>query len=963
MSITLISAIRDGLVAQLPAGAVPDDTGRVTLPAAVMVGTQESTPVDVGLLGPGDVAGVDPRQVIRMDPPSGAQGTEPSFFCMIEFDRPDFPWLFSPGAADAQGRLQPWLALLVVEVREGIGFGPRAGASLPVLTVDDLAELPDLDDAWAWAHAQISGPAATAEQVTAAVRGQPAATLSRLLCPRLLRSATRYRACVVPTFEVGRRAGLGDEPAGGSDPAWTASTATPLELPVYHSWEFVTGEPGDFETLARRIVAVPAPAGIGTSVLDIADPGAAALERPGAALAFAGPLRARGQATQPWNDDLARLALTALVDGAGPTVVGPPLYGGRAAAVVKVPPEPNPRPAWLRDLNLDPRHRATAALGARIVQEHQEELMRAAWEQAGAIEEVNRRLRAARLARRAGQTIVDGRLAKLSPPVLFALGGPALDHVAVHTHGSLARARLADTRLPAGLTQPAFRRLTRPGGRLGRMMGGFAKLGGVTDALDAGRALPDRGATMRPGGLVTAGGLLAAARAAQRSSGRGGRPIAIEREAAPDGLPDPDARAPLVAATRTGGRSPILRIELTDRDRVVGGGSLVVADVRFSRSTPLERMAEVFAQPELVEGLEGTVQIERAGQAFDLTEEVRGGLLGVLVEPKQPVPGPTPAAALATLRDELLAGLDPALTVPAALRLSVAVPEALQGDDPLDEVLAAPSFPSPLALELAGLSSDLLLPGADRVPDNGAFALVTNSAYVQALLVGANDEMARELRWRGYPTDERGTCFRFFWDASGTTAPGTEPAPEIRPIHEFAKAGRLGDEVGGGRNQVVLLLRAELFRRYPGTQVLAVPGEPDGAGGRRPRYDAPVLPRFRGLLGADMMYFGFPFDDVAAVGDPGFYAVYQQPPGAPRFGLDEPDASTDPAVFPATRSALTWAHVLTGDATYVDLDGVTQAFTDVPSVRWGESAAGQAIITMQQPVRVAIHFSDLLAGG
>ena len=117
MSITLISAIRDGLVSQLPAGAVPDDAGRVTLPAAVMVGAQESTPVDVGLLGPGDVAGLDPRQVIRMDPPSGAQGTEPSFFCMIEFDRPDFPWLFSPGAADAQGRLQPWLALIVVEVR------------------------------------------------------------------------------------------------------------------------------------------------------------------------------------------------------------------------------------------------------------------------------------------------------------------------------------------------------------------------------------------------------------------------------------------------------------------------------------------------------------------------------------------------------------------------------------------------------------------------------------------------------------------------------------------------------------------------------------------------------------------------------------------------------------------------------------------------------------------------------
>jgi hypothetical protein len=29
-------------------------------------------------------------------------------------------------------------------------------------------------------------------------------------------------------------------------------------------------------------------------------------------------------------------------------------------------------------------------------------------------------------------------------------------------------------------------------------------------------------------------------------------------------------------------------------------------------------------------------------------------------------------------------------------------------------------------------------------------------------------------------------------------------------------------------------------------------------------------------------------------------------------------------------------------------------------VRWGESASGQARVTMQQPMRVAIHFSDLL---
>ena len=247
---------------------------------------------------------------------------------------------------------------------------------------------------------------------------------------------------------------------------------------------------------------------------------------------------------------------------------------------------------------------------------------------------------------------------------------------------------------------------------------------------------------------------------------------------------------------------------------------------------------------------------------------------------------------------------------------------------------------------------------------------------MQALLVGANHEMARELRWRGFPTDERGTCFFHFWDARGTTGDPAGPPPEIRDVHRFAPASRLGDEVGGGRRQVVLVLRAELFRRYPGTQVLAVPGEATTGGGRRPRYDAPELPRFRGRIGADILYFGFAFDELQAQGgasDPGYYAVFQQPPGAPRFGLDEADATAEPGRrpdWPALASDLTWAHVLrpldpaAAEGAllegWVDLDGPALPFANEPSVRWGESASGQARATWQQQVRVAIHFSDLL---
>jgi len=41
--------------------------------------------------------------------------------------------------------------------------------------------------------------------------------------------------------------------------------------------------------------------------------------------------------------------------------------------------------------------------------------------------------------------------------------------------------------------------------------------------------------------------------------------------------------------------------------------------------------------------------------------------------------------------------------------------------------------------------------------------------------------------------------------------------------------------------------------------------------------------------------------------------------------------------------------------------GPWATFGDRPA-KWGESAAGQAASTLQQPVRAAVHFKDLLGG-
>ena len=85
-----------------------DQKATVSLTVGFLV---NGTPVSktARLHGPGDIAGIDPLQIVRVEPRPATPDFEPNYFPLIEFDRPDFPWLFSPLKADGQGRLRPWL--------------------------------------------------------------------------------------------------------------------------------------------------------------------------------------------------------------------------------------------------------------------------------------------------------------------------------------------------------------------------------------------------------------------------------------------------------------------------------------------------------------------------------------------------------------------------------------------------------------------------------------------------------------------------------------------------------------------------------------------------------------------------------------------------------------------------------------------------------------------------------------
>ena len=203
--------------------------------------------------------------MIRHYPQPGAMHAEDTFLAHVEFDRPDFPWIFTPAAPnDGGSRLTPWVALVVLRAARA-ELKPKS-ARLPARVRTTKSELQPLDDSWAWAHVQLVGPPGTPASVADRLTPQYGdVNLSRLLCPRRLQPDQDYLACVVPAYDAGVKTGLADTSSPPTlDPAWRrqldgSDDDDEIVLPVYTSWTFSTASDGDFRSLAELLVPAPAP--------------------------------------------------------------------------------------------------------------------------------------------------------------------------------------------------------------------------------------------------------------------------------------------------------------------------------------------------------------------------------------------------------------------------------------------------------------------------------------------------------------------------------------------------------------------------------------------------------------------------------------------------------------------------------------------------------------------------------
>lgn len=1093
------------------------DTGaplpaRAKVSVGITVSNIGETPYALQLYGPGDVIGVDPRMIVRTEPRPASSDAEPNYFALIEFDPPDFPWLFTPAKADTSERLRPWCVLLVVDLDRVDAPHTATGKPLPILHLSAEAaatELPDLAESWAWAHTQLLTPAG-AVNIAAELADKPAANVSRLLAPRRLEPGHRYAACLVPAFDAGVTRGLGDAPLADAPlkPAWQAPFTQTVTLPVFFHWTFATGPAGDFESLARRLKPFPAPPTLGVQPMYIgaAGPELPALPPgdPSATLLMDGALRApaRGPAAladvpaamqaglQAALDVPATRGSAGVQDSTAP--LAPPLYGEwhsrqhTAAAAL---------PTWQHELNLDPRARASAGLGAEIERQNQESFMHWSWEQVGRILEANRLMSQARLSQEALQRVHAKHLATQPADRLLQLAAPLMQRT---RQGTLTlQATVAASSLPDAATDPALRRLTSPQrptlakaqrragvvratGRAAPRVSMLAKLASGALDVDPGRFVPsglqglpalgalalpdagDDGVALQSIGLpVTAGAAvlrqLRADTAALASAGAPG--LAPRSTLSSNGMlaeahllrarellssftqPGTSLTAALgevvkrrlsagtvgvlvqVGTAATAQGHP-LTVDSGGHVRVLGGTtSTVLATIPAAllRSRRFDATAAIAALPVNSLSLQATRPLTLGGaRALPIETVGTGGTIGTvggtaggtvggttggstgntgavtgnfvvvatitlrppLVDPA-PIQrleasvialaprgqlGPVPPVQrfvgfdLAAARSTLLTRSNPLTTVPARLAGQLGAgggtlldrsSHGLVVAPTLDRILAAPEIDMPAYEYLAALAPERFLPGVGEIPDDAITLLETNPRFIESLLVGLNHEMNRELLWRGFPTDQRGTPLRRFWDWA-------DGGVDIPPIHGWSPTNVLGaNGRSGAGGQITLLVRGRLLRRYPNSVLLVWRAK--GNELIKPAAAADIrTPVFGGALGNDIVFAGFDLTDTELLQGDGWFFVLAEQPSEPRFGFDEPDLRVAGPALTAW-SVADWRHTGTAPGGWLRIAGNALAGTQFGGVRFVDHAAHLAMLTLQLPMRIALHARSLLA--
>jgi len=1005
---TFLPWLRQGISTEINQADGEAITGHAN--ASVMVtiggGAESVTPVNVtiDLIGPGEVKAFDGRAVTRHWPRRDVFEVEPNYFPLLELFPADVAWRYTPARANAQDRLRPWLGLIVLRDDEIDKLeGPTAERPCAKLTSKSSVPLPRVDQLWAWSHVHVdAADAIDVPTMQNLLDNASHQVVARLLCPRRLEQRTAYTAFLVPTLEGARLSALGlavDPNLDISQAAWK-NDGTAVELPVFYSWRFQTSETGDFESLARRIVAVALPATAGQRSMDVSLPGMglpAGASQPLSVESALRPLDAQPTKWDPtergaWTTSLAALLNLSdqrLHQPGAPRTLAPPLYGRWYAARGTL--DPAAEPLWFQDLNADPRTRVASALGWQVVQKEQQQLLAGAWAQVDAIRAANAELRQAQLAREAALSLYDRHIVIRPQPSLALFSEPVHGRVLMPPPAALkpmtVRALVQQSPLRAGVLHPAFVRVSRPLGPVGvRQNRPFVTAPPtVIDRVNTGRLLvaPPPVPPTQIVTSLTAGGEIAPPWLTQGwirwlgfiPSALWGL-IVVLLKILPAIWPPfvfPSARAvvaqflAVIQTALQAGGSPV-----DDMERRVAARDGTLTPLQIQSAPQRQGFVARELQPD---GTLPPLPQSLGPEDTRFRDAVAAAFGGVNAPPK---PGETLEPIDVTQAAKvLMQALHPAETIAATFKDRLGTVPTWKPADALDPVMAGPTFPQPLYKPLLDISSDWILAGLGQLPQDVASLSHPNERFIESYMLGANDEMGRTLLFNEFPVDQRVSFFRRFWDES----PTENPEPDIVPIARWPQSSALGANSTrpGIDNYLVLIVRAELLRRYPNTIVYAVQAQWNADGSRSIPKNNPVElhPDFLGSLGVGAGFWGFKLTTGEArgasspqAGPAGWYFILQEHSSEPRFGL-EPVGTTF-ATAPDSWQKLAWSD-LAADSTslvqlqYIDLGAALpdiSSLVDSKHARWrvadGSRASDLAYITYREPVRLLVHASRMI---
>lgn len=1017
----LANSIRN--IADLSAGASGNSAvlARPNIEATVYVKFDDLAPEGVrkslDVYSPANVAGIDKRAIIRTDPEHYCTNFEPNYLACIEFFEEDFPWRFTPTSINTQQsqneRLTPWLALVVLEEGEFDAANITADTTdvkqLPFFKLKSTASPAKIFVPFAelhhWAHVHVNADVSTNTTTTLKqqVDEEGDNCYARIVCPRRLKADTNYHAFLVPSFETGRLAGLGDfataESTSVNKCSWDAGQT---DFPYYHRWYFATGSMGDFEYLVRQLKPKPADERIGyrpLAVDGIADP----LQLPGCLRVPLGTLpqatrtkienyeKWAGASPHAWQLQTAA-SIDVLTGSNADPVVTRPLYGRWHAKVearlyngsgANATLNPAVR-KWITDLNLDPRYRAIAALGVESIQKNQEDLMDAAWDQVDEIREANEKIRLAQLSIQVNKRFEKVVLNRFTDEQLIGFTIPL--HKNVNAYAGRPQTvynAVGKSPVPNSADSNLFRKVTRNTSRVALLANNrthwFAANNRMLDAMNR-NALSILRDKPTPSGflsdvkfkevvnrfVITQPVFTTASIADRNKLVNLVNDAMVYNNKFIDTLGQPSTKFSY-RSTNVVFTKPVAM-----PGRIQPGSNIQPGIAVPPRTSPVRpRFNEPVISRPVTNAVTDRDLIGEIGiqlpeknvflHALENTALVLQTQTQIRVEEVVPL-------NIANIKTNIVNKLQPS---PLFLQwYSHLYPQVFTGveiEEWFEPVMKYPVFNTPVYNMLKERSTEYFLPNINLIEPNSVTLLETNQRFIESYMAGLNYEMARELLWRGYPTDQRGSYFRLFWDS-------VQNRYDINEMHTWNKALGFNNEERTD-NYLVLVVRGDLLKKFPRTVIGAQKASWSDNNVNKSRVvneAAPfILPIFEAYIQPDIFFIGFNLKEEDLIGaspatsvsqDPGYFFILKERPGEPRFGLDE--SSSTQAI--TQWNQLSWGKVNTDANDVLKMSSTPQPITfnktgdDAQANFPAANSAQLAYILYQQPALIAIHASQLL---